>query len=395
MTRMRFAVMLAVCSSGAAAAQEPPGDAAFCRSYASTTAVVAQDAIGLAKSCQDFSKGVHGIEKAHLDWCARTPRSEVEGAATHIRRLSSACTKGALARPTDYGGYDIVGAEKFERRYGEARGWQVLAAFSGRTFMYCAAIRNVGHGDVRLGRDLAQPGDSGQWQLAVPVKAAKDWAGTFEVDGKGFGNDGGAQASGTAAGGWTIAWLTLGDVDGMRQGKTASLSVGKQDFDFSLDGAAAALLKVEECVAKKGAGATAAAQPAAASGASGPFPVDVQVTVSPNAQGKLEKIGEKIKILAVYAGEPVPAKKKLANEVGEIGLGDEELVLPLMGGNARLKGKLPREKLGWVTKPRLLINVVSARTRFPDNLLDCTLFDNDLELALKRPIEIHCKLIGE
>ena len=361
---------------------------------------MAGDAIAINKSCQDFSKGVHGAEKMHLDWCARNSRSEVEGAATHIRRLASQCTKGALARPTDYGGYDIVGNEKFERHYGEARGWQVLAASSGRTFMYCAAIKDVGRGDVRLGRDLVEPGSGAQWQLAVPMKSKADWQGTLEIDGRGAGNGGGAQMSGTARDGWTIAWLTMGDVDALRQGKQAVLGVGKADFDFSLDGAAAALTKVDECVARKG-GAAQASAPAAgpavavAQGATAAYPFDIQVTVSTKAQAKLRKIDEKVKIIAVYTGDPAPGKEKLANEVGEIGLGDEEAVLPLNGGNARLKAELPRKKLVLVKAPDLLINVVSARKSFPDNLLDCELFDDALEKARARPVEIHCKLIGE
>lgn len=398
--RVRLALTILPLLAAPAAAQEAPGDAEFCRSYAATTAIVAEDAIRISGACQDFGRGVHGVETMHRDWCSRTPRSSVEGAAVHIRRLASQCTKGALARPADYGGYDIAGNEAFERQYGEARGWRVLAAFSGRTFMYCAAIKDVGHGDVRLGVDRAEPGAGAQWQLAVPVKAPQDWRGALEADGRGFGNGGGNQASGTARDGWAIAWLTMADVDGLRQGKEASLSVGKETLRFSLDGAAAALTKVEECAGRQGATAAAqrsapAGEAADASSARVAHPFDIQVSTSPKAQAKLRKIDEKVKIIAVYSGEPVPAKAKLASEVGEIGLGDEEAVLPLNGGNARLKGELPRKKLGWVKQPRLLINVVSARRSFPDNLLDCELFDDQLELAQKRSIEIHCKLIGE
>lgn len=397
MTRMRLAVMMLICSAGAASAQA--GDAEFCRSYAASTAVVAEDAIRIDGACQDFSKGVHGSEKMHRDWCMRTNQSEVEGAATHIRRLSSQCTKGQLAKPTDYGGYDIVGNEQFERHYGETRGWQVLSAFSGRTFMYCAAIKDVGNGDVRVGRDLVELGMSGQWQLAVPVKSKADWQGTLEVDGRGTGNGGGANISGTAREGWTIAWLSMGDVDALRQGNTAVLGAGKADFDFALDGMAAALLKVEECVTRKGGGASAAAPKGDATAEASPkaaaSPYEVQVYMSAKAQSRLNKIGEKVKVAAYYSGEPVPAKQKAANEVGEISLGDEEIVLPAEGGNARLKGELQPKKLGWVKEPQVLINIYSARLAHQDNLLNCGLFQDTLKLARKQPIVITCKLIDE
>lgn len=256
MSRMRFALIVALLSSPAAAEpKEPAGDAQFCRAYAASAATAAEDAIRRNPSCQDFSKGVHGVVAMHVDWCSRTPRSEVEGASIHIRRLASRCTDGDLAMPTDYGGYDIMGNARFESKiYGEARQWTVYAAFSGRTFMYCSAVNREERG-VRIGVDKAEPASGGQWQLAVPVKSRKDWQGTLEVDGKGSGNGGGNQASGTVKGDWTIVWLTMGDVDVLRQGSEAVVGVGKSDFAFRLDGAAAAIKKIEECLARSGSSA--------------------------------------------------------------------------------------------------------------------------------------------
>ncbi|MFC3693730.1 hypothetical protein ACFOWB_16040 [Chenggangzhangella methanolivorans] len=401
MTRLRLAVTMLLCSAGAAAAQS--GDAAFCRSYAATTAVVAEDAIRIDGACQDFSKGVHGIEKMHRDWCMRTAQSEVEGAATYIRRLASQCVKGRLARPTDYGGYDIAGNEAFERSYGEARGWQVTSAFSGRTFMYCAATKDVGRGDVRLGRDLVEPGASGQWRLAVPVASKPDWRGALEIDGRGSGHGGGESVGGAARDGWTIAWLSMSDVEALRQGKAARLNAGAAGFEFALDGAAAALLKVEECVARKGGAPVAS--PTQASGASvGPeiaakgavaHSFEAQIFMSAKAQARLKKIGEKVKVAAYYSGEPVPSKRKLANEVGEISLGDEEVVLPPEGGAARMKGEMPAKKIGWVKEPMVLLNIFSARLAHQDNLLNCGIFQDSIKRAQTQPIVITCKLIDE
>lgn len=261
----RLALCVGLLVAGAASAQAQPGDADFCRRYAAAAGGAAEDAIAVNPSCLDPGKGVHPNRQAHAEWCARTPSEKVEGAATHIVRLASRCTQGALAAPTDYGGFDVAGANQtFEKPYGTARDWQVLSASSGSTFLYCVAVSKRDGREVRIGLDSTVLGAAGQWQVAVPVQSRKDWAGTFEVDGKGLGNGGGSQIGGTALPGWTIAWLSAGEVDGMRKGRMAVLGAGKQDYDFSLEGAAAALLKVEECSARKGLGASAMAMPAPA-----------------------------------------------------------------------------------------------------------------------------------
>jgi len=248
-------LILIACLLSAYQAAAQTGDAEFCRRYAAAAARAAQDAIALNPACLDPSKGVHPVQKAHNEWCMRTPSQDVEGAATHIQRLASRCTKGALAAPTEYGGFDVAGDnERFEKPYGVAREWDVRAATSGSTFMYCVAVSKREGRDVRVGIDttVMDQAGAGQWQVAVPFTSEKVWDGNFKVDGKGTGNGGGSQISGASVQSWSIAWLTAGDVDAMRKGKRAMLSVGKQTYDFSVEGAAAALLKVEECRARKG-----------------------------------------------------------------------------------------------------------------------------------------------
>lgn len=249
--------------AGPACAQGAPGDANFCRQYAETAAIAAEDAIALNPACLDYGSGVHGDRKMHVDWCSRTPSDKVEGAAVHIRRLASRCTQGALVTPAEYGGYDIVGSERFERPYGRARQWDVRAAFSGRTFMYCAAEAGGKDHPVRIGFDLAMPSEGGQWQLAVPIKSRKDWQGRLEIDGAEPAARAGADVNGNAVGGWSIAWLNMGHVDALRNGNAAVLGVGKADYDFSLEGIASAITKIEECRSRKGAGAGNPQQPAA------------------------------------------------------------------------------------------------------------------------------------
>lgn len=166
------------------------------------------------------------------------------------------------AGTNEYDGYDIVeDASMSAQGYGKARGWQVMAAFQNQKFTFCYAEPENEPADnrVRIGWD------SQQWQVAVPIRAKRDWEGTFEVDGQGGGNGGGNEASGTSAGGRAIVWLGASEVDLMRNGKGAVVSVGKFDYDFSLDGAAAAMLKIEECVQRKGKQTAKAAQPPAQS----------------------------------------------------------------------------------------------------------------------------------
>ena len=168
----------------------------------------------------------------------------------------------AAAGTNDYGGYDIVeDASMSASGYGKARGWQVMAAFQGKKFTFCYAEpeNEPANNRVRVGWD------SQQWQVAVPVRAKRDWEGTFEVDGQGGGNGGGSQMSGTSAGGRAIAWLGASEVELMRNGNSAVLGIGKQDYDFSLDGVAAAMLKIEECVERRGKQTAQASQPPAQS----------------------------------------------------------------------------------------------------------------------------------
>ena len=253
-------LILSAFASSTAFAQGTPGDANFCRQYAATVATAAEDAIKINAACRNPSTGVHGDQQMHVDWCLRTASDKVEGAAVHIRRLASRCTNGLLVTPTEYGGYDIMGAAEFEQPYGTTRQWEVKAAFSGRLFMYCVAESNAGGRSVRIGVDRAMPGDGMQWQLAVPKRAPKDWQGRFEIDGQEPAHRAGADVSGSVFADWTIAYLNMGQVDALRQGKVAVLGVGKRDFDFSLTGIAAAITKVEECRARRGS-TTAAAAP--------------------------------------------------------------------------------------------------------------------------------------
>lgn len=252
MLRTFFALVATLALSGSALAQKEPGDAAFCHRYATVAATAAQDAIALNSACENTSRGVHGFADMHEQWCLHTARDSAIGAATAIRKLASGCTKGALAMPQEYGGFDVVGNEKFERPYGKVRNWDVNVAFSGRTFMYCVAVLKTG-ADIRLGADYDSLEQAGQWQLAFPIAPpAKEWTGRMEIDGHGAFDHGSFEAAGRASHGSSMFWLQLGDLEPLRKGHNAKISLAQTTIDFSLDGLAAAITKIDECRSRLG-----------------------------------------------------------------------------------------------------------------------------------------------
>ncbi|MFY0623938.1 MAG: hypothetical protein JXQ89_19810 [Pelagimonas sp.] len=89
--------------------------------------------------------------------------------------------------------------------------------------------------------------DNMQWKLAVPVTLRnKEWSGMLEVDGDQ------RPAGGSATANNSIAWLGLSELDRLKRGNRAILSVGKYDYDFNLAGVTASTLKVTECVQNAG-----------------------------------------------------------------------------------------------------------------------------------------------
>lgn len=138
---------------------------------------------------------------------------------------------------TPAGPANIAGDPKIsEQFYGQARQYNVYSGGDRSRVRYCVAERNFGGSILRIGYD------GGQWQLAVPYAVKPGFYGGFNVDGQTSG------ISGTAANGWTFAWLSLPHLDALRQGNLLILDIGRASLDFTLDGSSAAILKVQECV---------------------------------------------------------------------------------------------------------------------------------------------------
>ena len=71
----------------------------------------------------------------------------------------------------------------------------------------------------------------------------------------------------------------------MRQGRKAALGIGRRDVDFGLDGMAAAITKVEECRAHKGAASSGAA--------AGPEPADLVDSIYRSAMEGRDVLGKR------------------------------------------------------------------------------------------------------
>jgi hypothetical protein len=123
-------------------------------------------------------------------------------------------------------------------------------------------------------------------------------------------------------------------------------------------------------------------------------PWTVSVSLSPAAAAKLAATGEEIHVDAAYYGlprdgegdeiEPVALATEGADRAGagsvELGHVDIEQRALMKVANRAVK---------------VNVNVYTARKKLPDNLLDCTTFDDAVTVAAKEPVAITCKLIGE
>ncbi len=119
----------------------------------------------------------------------------------------------------------------------------------------------------------------------------------------------------------------------------------------------------------------------------------VVVTLSPKAKQKLTSSGETVRVAAYYFGEAKPGEP--ADEAGEVQLGTEAKDI-VSGNSVSLGGlSLPAKEVAKIVggRPQLLINIYSGRKVFPDNILDCGIWQDDAAKAATLPIS--CKLIGE
>jgi hypothetical protein len=123
----------------------------------------------------------------------------------------------------------------------------------------------------------------------------------------------------------------------------------------------------------------------------------VDLSFSPKAAARLQALSEGVVISAGYYGEPTAAAERHADEVGRVNLGRVERTVEGPGRALIRPPAAMGQHLDWIKgrAVRVELNVYSARRSGPDNILDCSFYDDLLTAARRAPIPVRCKLIGE
>lgn len=124
---------------------------------------------------------------------------------------------------------------------------------------------------------------------------------------------------------------------------------------------------------------------------------DLQIQLSKQAAYELRRRKEGVTISATYFGDPTPAAKRHANEVGLIDLGRETFTLRGIDGPARVTGAtVDRTKMGWIAGPPMVnVNVFTARRSSRNNLITCDIVDGPVARVAAARITLFCGLINE
>lgn len=139
---------------------------------------------------------------------------------------------------------------------------------------------------------------------------------------------------------------------------------------------------------------------ACASGISSPYVVNL--TLSPSAHVELRNSAERVKVAAYYywrpnSGGPSHNDDELGSVLGGYSLGEESHEVERNTSRVSFAGRTRanfRIRAGH-GEARVLINVFSARRTRPNNILDCSVFDDTLAVASSQGINVNCSLIGE
>lgn len=103
---------------------------------------------------------------------------------------------------------------------------------------------------------------------------------------------------------------------------------------------------------------------------------------------------ETLIVSASYYGWPADGRKLSMDDVGQVPLGRAEHELSKSDttrfDGASFKGA---DAVGLKGPPRVNINVYSGRRSSPDNLLDCDIFEDDIAIAARAVVPLHCTLL--
>ena len=126
-----------------------------------------------------------------------------------------------------------------------------------------------------------------------------------------------------------------------------------------------------------------------------PYAFELQISLSDDAAAALAPAKEGVVALISYEGDPAPGvAASLVDEVGFVDLGNSEVDVSgkskvLVDGSA-----LKKDMLKYLQgEPRVNVNIASARRTFEDNVLNCSSFDDDIKVAVAKPVVLHCELL--
>ena len=128
-------------------------------------------------------------------------------------------------------------------------------------------------------------------------------------------------------------------------------------------------------------------------------PVNVEITLSPQAQALLKAKSETVEVLATYSGDPRASEQaqKMADPVsGMIKLGENKQTLAGAGKVVFEDDVIDKSRLDSIVgEVQLTINVTSTKTRSSNNLLACPFYWKTLAEAGKEQIKIACTTFDE
>ena len=128
-------------------------------------------------------------------------------------------------------------------------------------------------------------------------------------------------------------------------------------------------------------------------------PVNVQVTLSPQAEAVLKSKSEKILVVATYSGDPrasEQAQQMADASSGMIKLGENKQLIDGAGSLTFQDDVIDKSRLGLTFgEVQVTINVTSSKTATPENLLACPFYWETLAEASKQTVKIECKAMSE
>lgn len=194
------------------------GQEAYSDIDANSLTIIAKGPDGQYHPVKDIAQAAYPEPSASDD----TPAAEASGGNGSVTNIA-----------------DAPGAA--ETSYGTTRGWTVYAGSIDGRFRYCVGQNEIDGITLRLGSDGAQ------WQVAIPVTVASGSFGGFEVDGQRW------DMSGPVGTKWVFGWINHSEeLDAIRNGNLMILDIGRASIDVPLKGTAAVVLKVQECLQRRG-----------------------------------------------------------------------------------------------------------------------------------------------